>query len=292
MNWVYRVCLAVAVPCFALVTNISAQSPPVAPTIATPEKKALRWVKTTGEMYSYKETPQGKIHRFEKNVVFTSEDTRLTTDLATFSETTQIATSPGKMKIEDTNNSIVGDTGIAYYKTRDAKIRGNVTIVAKPSPEDQTAPEGSSRRQFDAPAAVTCDNVDYNWHTRIAIATGHLTMKQKDRVVTADRAVVDGRQEQVTLDGNVVFTNSKGERATSPKVVIVYKKGDEKFTATGGVKGTFSIQDEDEQAPTDAGSKPVTPPGGAPPGTTPPAPAPSTPAPPEPKPQDPGTTKP
>jgi lipopolysaccharide assembly outer membrane protein LptD (OstA) len=280
--------IAAATVCGSLVAGLRAQTPPVAPAVAAPARKATRTVTLKAKVFTSKETPQGNIRRLQEDVVITSEDTRFTSDLATYNDTTNIATSPGKMKIEDTSNSIVGDTGTAFYKTRDAKIRGNVTIVAKPRPEDQAAPEGSSRKQFDAPATVTCDNVDYNWRTRIAVATGHLTMKQKDRNVTADRAIVDGRQEQVTLDGNVVFTNAKGERATAPKVVVIFKKGAEEFKAMGGVVGTFSVEDEDEQTPGGTPPNPVGPPGEGKPGV----PTPPTPAPAEPKPQEPGTPKP
>jgi|GEM_PF-5930245 lipopolysaccharide assembly outer membrane protein LptD (OstA) len=197
------------------------------------------------------------IHQMSGGVRFVSEDTILTTDAAGYNEKTGIASSPGKVQIEDTFNNITGNTGTAYYKTRDAKFRGNVVIIAKPRPENLSAPEGSARKQFDSPATITCESVDYNWGTRIAELTGNLKIVQKDRTVTALTAVYDGKNEIVTLQGNVVYKDSKGQNFTAQKVVMNIKEGQESFVADG-VKGDFEIEDEDAP-PTNSPTTPATP---------------------------------
>jgi lipopolysaccharide assembly outer membrane protein LptD (OstA) len=208
-------------------------------------------------------TPAGAVWTCSGNVEFTYEDTTLRTDAATYNEKTQVARSPGKLQIDDAQNTITGARGVAYYKTRKAEIAGNVRIVARPRPGDQSAPEGSLRREFKDPVTIICDRVDYNWRTRTATATGNLTFRQKDRTVTAERAVYEGRTEKVTLTGDVRgFDKTDDVRADS--AVVVLREGAESLELIN-VKGRFRIENEEEgSAPPDpaAPGAPAAPPEG------------------------------
>ena len=244
---------------------------PVPPRPTTPLKKQ-RFVHLDGSptaVYTWEETPQGRLHIGAGGVILTSDDTRLTTDKILFNEKTQIGNAPGKLTLADTYNTLTGNTGVAYYRTRDAKVRGNVVIVARPKDEDKNAPEGTARRQFDSPVTITCEKLDYNWRTRIAVASEKLTVKQKDRTVTADRATYDGKRETVTLIGNVFYTRPNGEKGQGGKATIFYTKGKEHFKLEENIKGDFAIDDD--------GTDDTAPP--APDTSAPNTPAPSTPAP-------------
>jgi lipopolysaccharide export system protein LptA len=260
------------------------ESVPPAQNVAPPKKEQPNvWFFT--DSYQRAETPQGNIISAKGGIILrftrrqippdvlqsgkdpyplTNDDSRLTTATASFNEKTQIANAPGKLKLEDTYNTLTGNTGTAFYKTRDARIRGDVVIVARPRDEDRNAPEGSTQRQFDAPVTMTCQKVDYNWRTRIARASDRLTVKQKDYTVTADQAFYDGKKEMVILEGNVKYTRTgKPDTGQAKKVTIIYTKGKENFIAEGGVSGVFAV-DEDAEKETEGDSTPRTPPAPAP----------------------------
>ncbi|MDX1935208.1 MAG: hypothetical protein SFU56_21635 [Capsulimonadales bacterium] len=233
------------------------------------------------------ETPQGAINTCRGNAVFLftrkslppdvrtkelidfglkDDDSRLTTDLATFNERTQIAASPGKLKLEDEYNTVTGNTGTAFYKTKEAKIRGDVVMVARPREENQNAPSDASQRRFDSPVTLTCQKVDYNWRTRIALASERLTIKQKDMTVTADRAVYDGRKEMILLEGNVLYVRTNGERGKTPKATIYYTKGKERFL-TEQLSGQYPVDEEEIER--EEGAPPGNLPPSSPPAATP-----------------------
>ncbi|GAB4463201.1 MAG: hypothetical protein OHK0029_31430 [Armatimonadaceae bacterium] len=224
----------------------AAEAQPAAQTASAAASRAnTRKVSVRGDKYREK----GGIYNLNGNVKITSEDSILTTDAAAYNKQTKIATSPGPLKIEDSLNTITGKRGTAYYTSRDAKIRENVVIVAKPRPEDRNAPPGSARREFDAPATITCDSVDYNWGTRVAVLTGNLKIVQKERTVTAKKAIYDAKTEIVKLEGDVVYVNSKnGDRFEGEKATIGVKQGEEFFEADN-VKGSFTLEDEVETTP-------------------------------------------
>jgi lipopolysaccharide assembly outer membrane protein LptD (OstA) len=205
-------------------------------------------VRIKGDLSDRKESAAGTIDTLSGHARITSEDTVMTSDLATFNELTGIANSPGRVEINDPQNTVVGDTGVAYYKRRDARISGNVRITVRPKPGAQNAPEGSLRREFKQPVYITCDNVDYNWRTRVAIATGHLTFKLSDRTVTATQATYYGNDERVVLDGKVHYTRTNGDVGDSPYAIAILKEGAEQFTTPHGGEAIINIKDEEDGA--------------------------------------------
>jgi lipopolysaccharide assembly outer membrane protein LptD (OstA) len=260
-------------------------SPATASSVGSTGGKKVSEVKASGKQLVGEETPQGTLLTATGNLTLTSEDMTLTTAKALWNDNTKVATSPGKVTITDPENTLTGNTGTAYYRTKDAKIRGNVVINTRPKP-NTSAPEGSPRREFRAPAVITCESVDYNWRSKVAVATGNLKVVQKDRTVTADKCVFEGKQDRVTLEGNVVYTKANGEQAKATKVVIIITEGKEKFTANDIKEAIFKVE-EDEETPATPGNTGNPPAGtgtggntGNPAGTpetTPPATPPATP---------------
>lgn len=237
-------------------------------TPAPPTGNKERKVKFKGDRYKYVE--RTGIYDLIGNVRFTSEDTVMTTEAATYSKKTKIASSPGSLKIEDTLNTVVGKTGTAYYQTRDIKLRGDVLITVRPKDQDKNLPEDSPRRQFDSPANITCQSLDYNWGSRVGVLTGGLTVKQKDRTVTADKATYFGKEEQIRLEGNVIYTTTKGEKGQAKTALIIFKEGEEEFQAEGEVQGEGFVEDTIEENPTPPKTEKPQPEPGKPNPTTPP----------------------
>ena len=251
-----------------------------------------RMVKVYGDNYNEKQTTAGTVANAAGNVRITSEDTTLVTALASYNRTTAIANSPGKVQIDDAQNTIIGDTGVAYYNRRDARISGNVHITARPKPGNSNAPTGSARREFTQPAYITCDNVDYNWRGRVAHLTGHLILKYQDRTVTATEGWYYGKDERVELVGSVHYVRANGDKGDTPRATAILTEGAEEYR-TEKFQGNFEVKDEDAPpvtTPAGGGKTPARP-GTAPAATptplppvksidTPPAPSTPPPAPP------------
>lgn len=270
--------------------------------VTSPGGKTTSEVKAKGDQMTAEETPQGTLLTANGNLTFSSDDMTLVTAKALWNDTTKVATSPGKLTMTDPENTLTGNTGTAFYRTKDAKIRGNVVINTRPKPNTSPA-EGSPRRAFNAPAVITCESVDYNWRSKVAVATGNLKLVQKDRTVTADKCIFEGKQDRVTLEGNVVYTKGDGKQSgKAKKVVIIITEGKEKFTAYEVPEAKFTVEDEEEAtvpgtgapppggAAGDPGTGPTSPPT-TPPGTPPPTAPPVKPDPVKPdpvKPEKPG----
>lgn len=162
-----------------------------------------------------KDLPSGKsLATLSGDVVIRSKDATLSTQTATYNGETQIATSPARLRLDDEQNTLLANKGVAYYSTRDADFTGNVVITARPkqSRDGANAAKGSLRRNFKDPVTITCGKVRYNWRTKKAVLTGDLVIKQKDRVITADRGLYDGVAETVTLVGNIKSRRPTGEK--------------------------------------------------------------------------------
>ena len=250
-----------------------------APAKATPAK-ARRFIDLYGDVGQSRETARGTLSTLSGNVRIVSEDAVLRTGAATYEHKTQVATAPGRLQIEDAQNTLQGNSGVAYYKTRTAEVRGDVRIIVRPRPGDAKAPEGSLRREFKEPVVITCDRVDYNWRTRVAVATGNLTFRQKERRVTAERAVYEGRRERVTLTGDVRGVMQDGGEAQGEKAIAILTEGAESLTLQNVKKVRIPVEDDqDDDAAGDAEeASPEAPTPGAPDVLSPAAPPPSTPA--------------
>jgi len=195
------------------------------------------------------------IRTLRGNVRIASEGTTLRTALAQYNVKTDVAVSPGKVQIDDDRNTLIANTGTAYYRTRAALLQGTVTITVRPTASSTTAPQGSARREFRDPVTIYCDRVDYDWRTRVAVATGHLMLKQVTsqgvtRTVTAKRLTYEANAERVTLNDDVHSVDSKGQKADGSIAIAVIKDGAEEFRmGTPEKKGAhilIQVEDEDQ----------------------------------------------
>ncbi|MBC8103338.1 MAG: hypothetical protein H7Z41_12235 [Cytophagales bacterium] len=245
--------------------------------------------KVTVSMDSYSDITATGIRTLLGNVRIISGATLMRTALAQYNYNTNVAVAPGKIQIEDERNTLVGNSGTAFYQTRDAIIRGAVKIVVRPKAGSAAAPEGSVRREFKDPVMVFCDRVDYNWRTRIAVATGNLTLKQNTsdgitRTATAKKLIFYAREERLLLQGDVNAVDSKGQKLKGPEATAIIREGAEEFRMERGANAEILIEDEDEP---DAPTLPAAPTQSVPPLILPPV-SPAAPAVPGPAPVVPG----
>jgi lipopolysaccharide assembly outer membrane protein LptD (OstA) len=251
--------LAAACVTAAAVTSAKQAATPTAPVRPSPTDNFV-YVKQ-GKLGTRRVTPEGTVTTVSGDVIFAYRDTLLRTELANYNDRTQVAVSPGRVRIDDAQNTVVGSRGVAYYKRRTAEITGGVRITARPRPEDRAAPEGSLRREFRDPVTITCDKVVYNWRTRVAAGTGRLILRQKDRTVTADNGVYEGREERVTLTGNVRAVTKAGDVLLTDRAVAILREGQEELRIDNLKPGTrFPVDDdEDDAAPATTPAPSVTP---------------------------------
>jgi len=181
------------------------------------------------------------------NVKFTHGDTVLTCDEVQYDQTARIAVSPGRIVITDPECDITGDKGTAYFKKRIGVIEGNVTMLVKPKKaEEEPADKNSVRAKLKQPTTVTCEKLEYNYRTKIASATGGVSLKQEKRSATAQKLIYDEKNEIITLIGDVKGIDEDGQTFSAPdKVVISVKKGAEWMEAPNA-SATFKVETQEE----------------------------------------------
>ncbi|MGC8862348.1 MAG: LPS export ABC transporter periplasmic protein LptC [Armatimonadota bacterium] len=184
-------------------------------------------------------------------VRFTHGDTVLTCDEVQYDRDTNVAVSPGKVRITDPNCDITGDRGTAYFKKRIGVVEGNVTLLVKPRPEEEKPSDDrgsaeSIRAKLAKPTMVTCQKLEYNYRTKVATASGGVFLKQEKRSASAQKLVYDEKNEIITLLGDVKGVDEDGQTFSAPeKVVMCVKKGAEWMEAPNAT-ATFKVETEEE----------------------------------------------
>ena len=165
-----------------------------------------------------------------------------------------IANAPGKLRIEDPQNTVTGESGIAYYKKelRYTDLVGDVKIVARPKPEDPKATTitKSSRKEFKSPVTITCDKLRYWWKQKRGFSDANVKIafrhKEKDWTITAATVEYFGQDEHALLKGEVVMLNDKGDKIYCDTADVYLKEGAEKVITAPVKKGTVIKGDPDE----------------------------------------------
>jgi len=252
----------------------TAAPPPVKPVLLpTPPEKPLEpkdnkdpdyypW----GELMTRVSKPDGILWTLTGNAQLNHQDTKFLSDTVLFNEDTKIASAPTKLRMEDPQNTLTGDSGVAYYKKelRYADVVGDVTIIARPKPEDPNAPPKSVRKEFKNPVTITCDKVRYWWKQKRAFTDANVkitfTHKGKNWTITAATLEYFGNDERALLSGSVIALNDKGEKVLCDTADIGLKEGAETLSLKPIHKGTVIKADPDEEDEKDGKTTPPPPP--------------------------------
>jgi lipopolysaccharide export system protein LptA len=249
-----------------------------------------------GDEGTYVDTPDGEIATLRGNAHLLYKETKFQSALVTYNLKTQIGTSPGNVTVDDAQNTITANQGIAIYPKKLVNLIGDVHITARPKQDATTATEGSVRKEFSNPVDIRGSKVDYSWKTKTAILSSDtvITFRARERnwTVTADNLEYRGGEEKALLRGNLLAKTDKGEILKGKSAIVILTDGKEAIDITGIEEGSkFKVDDEDDKAapptePTKGGGlkppgklgkpdKPETAPpasGDVKPGTTPPPP--------------------
>ena len=211
-------------------------------------------------------TTQNEQLLMKGNVVFEYKDTIFKSQKVLYDRPGRIASSPEPVQLDDSQNTITGDRGTAYYKLTTSKIEGNVKIIARPDQKASASGKGI-RKDFDSPVTIRCKNVTYNWKTKIAIPTGDITINfniknkkgPKEWTVTSNTMEYDGKIETVYLRGNVKGTTKDGERVNGETGTVLLKAGEEQLKLTMSKNNKLNYDTVDEE-PEKKDEKAATPP--------------------------------
>lgn len=245
--------LALMVSVCALVcVGIGAQQPLPAPGTAAAKSdgKKLEDVLGRADVMKTQWASKDVTHVLMKgNVKFTYKDTTMTCDEATYTDDrnakSKTAVVPGKINITSPDCDLTGDKGSADFNKKLVVLEGNVTMLAKPKPSDETADSESIKAKLNKPTTITCSRLEYLYGDKIATATGGVTFKQEKRSGSAQKAVYDSRKELLVLTGDVKGTDEDGQTFSAPKVTISLKKGDEWMEAENA-SASFKIDTSGE----------------------------------------------
>jgi lipopolysaccharide export system protein LptA len=183
---------------------------------------------------------------------------RMQTVGVVYDKSTNTAKALTPVTIVDEKNTVTGDHGDIDFDTHDATLDGNVHLYATPA---KAANSGDTlQTQAHKPTNLNCDHIVYNYRTKLADATGHLTVLQTDRTVTADAGHYDTKAELITLVGHVDGRDKDGKHVTAPAATVSVKEGDEYIEVKGPIEWSFDVGSQDNPLPPGTqSSKPGTP---------------------------------
>jgi lipopolysaccharide assembly outer membrane protein LptD (OstA) len=212
-----------------------------------------------GDEGTYVDTPDGGIATLKGNARLLYKETKFQSAIVTYNRKTQIGTSPGKVTVNDAQNTITANQGTANYGKKLVNLIGDVHITARPKQDASTAPDGSVRKEFASPVDIRGSKVDYSWKTKTAILSSDtvITFRARERnwTVTADNLEYRGGEEKALLRGNLLAKSDKGEILKGKSAIVILTDGKEAIDIAGVEDGSkFKVDDEDDKAtpPTDA----------------------------------------
>lgn len=219
-------------------------------------------------------TEEGDLYEVKK-VVARHHDTFFQADEMVYDESKQLARCRGHLLIYDKDNRITGEVLEIDLKNKKATLTGRVKIVALPASRRKEQAEGKPssapppannspgnstnnsssekegerktlRKEMEKPVVITCDQVEYWYRQKRAVASGNLKMTQNGRVLRAEKAIYFAREEVVVLTGDVQGQDEKGQLFRAPVVRVWLAEGKEAVEAES-FSGILKVKEEEEE---------------------------------------------
>jgi lipopolysaccharide assembly outer membrane protein LptD (OstA) len=186
------------------------------------------------------------------------KDFKLFADLLLYFEEQETADIEGNLKFANPDSTVTADKAHATFNESKIVFTEKVVLISRrkeetPAPgksPDETPAMGKSNGEpgkggtadagkgdtaetgkGKAPAprskktTLTCDQLDFDYDTRIGVATGNLRIEQEGRSATAEKATFDDGQNILTLEGNVEMkekkADSKEERTMKCEKIVI-----------------------------------------------------------------------
>ena len=196
------------------------------------------------------------------HVVMRHEDGTLYADRVQFDLKRKTATASGKVKFSNAENTVTADQVASDFGERRAIFHGKVELVnVRPQPKSEPPVEGekpTERPMWSGRTVITCDELDYYYRQKKALATGHLKIVQlappseeassapprevaDERTTEGKVATWDGKAETIVISGEVKVVTTKGENFQFQQATINLR--DDTLEAQGPAKAHLLIED-------------------------------------------------
>ncbi|HEY3331368.1 MAG TPA: hypothetical protein VGK19_15165 [Capsulimonadaceae bacterium] len=184
-------------------------------------------------------------------VKFTQGDATMTTVGAIYDRKASSAKGLAPVTITDPESTLTGQTGTIDFKRKVVTIDGkaHLTQVPKDAATQDEKTDDDIKNAAHLPTNLDCDKIVYDYKAKKAVATGHLTITQKHRIVTADVGHYDASTKIAQLTGNVVGKSDDGKVLKAPLATVSLKKGDEWLEFPTSVNFEFTPDDDDKAPP-------------------------------------------
>ncbi|MFP4497763.1 MAG: LptA/OstA family protein [Vulcanimicrobiota bacterium] len=167
-------------------------------------------------------------------VRFDYEETALTGSSAYYNLKTQAGQLEGNVHFFQPGMEVFADKMLVYYKANTVKLTGNVKILSSEAPFTTSGASGDITEMY-------ASTLEYNWENRQGEATGNIKVVQGNQRAFADKAIYNGYTQVIELTGNVKMEQGSNNWLYSEKALVDMRQ--EIFMATGGVQGTFWVEE-------------------------------------------------
>jgi lipopolysaccharide assembly outer membrane protein LptD (OstA) len=176
---------------------------------------------------------KSKIVRLIDNVKITYGESIMTSQKAEFNGETKIGHFTGGVKLWQPGNVLTGDTMDAYYAEKRGVLRGHVRAIME---------EKKPGKDDEGPVVMTCEEIEFFWETKDAVAKRNVKIWRKDKTAYADTVHYSQSASLVTMSGNVRFERDEKDWLTCPEAYLDLKTNT--FVARGGVEGNMVMEEE------------------------------------------------
>ncbi len=154
------------------------------------------------------------------HVVIFQGDTTIKTSEAHYDEANKITTilvpfELVQVKVGEPKTTLKGDAMTVYHEQKHVVVAGDVNLVRAGQPDIKPANASTHAKLAAAfkrdDTVVDADHMDYYTNTRNAQFDGSVHFIQKEKNATSDHAFLDNGRNTMTMDGNVVLTQIKGD---------------------------------------------------------------------------------
>lgn len=192
---------------------------------------------------------QGHVKIFQDDTVISTTEAhydqanKITTILVPFELVQQ---KPHKPK-----TTLKGDAMTVYHQQRHVVVVGDVKLLREGDPTARptdSSTHAKLKAAFKRDATVVdSDHMDYYTNTKDAQFDGNVKFYQKEKNATGDHAYLDNAHHTMTMDGDVVLTQIKGDWLTKAGVVDTSKpdpQRDEALRNKTVITGDHLVVDE------------------------------------------------
>lgn len=178
---------------------------------------------------------ENRVFKFEKDLVtikgtiqLVQGEVRLWAGEIVYDAKQKFATLAGEPKLVQEDLTLTGEKFSAWFDDEKYVIETGVKLV-KPEKDP---------KQGDK-LVVTCDRLEYAAQTKSMVATGNVTVKEKERTATAKTVHYADQESRVVLEGEVVINDKDDKTIRGEKVAIDLDK--DLVEVEGPVEAEFKL---------------------------------------------------